>query len=139
MSNRQGVLWSLRHLLGDLLDIGRTRLALLANEAEEERIRIIGILVSGFLALASLVIGVVSLVVFLVLAFWESRLLALGASSLFFLLVALGFAWKSRADMKRGPLLFSASLRELKQDIASLRADGAGRFGAEERDESTPA
>jgi uncharacterized membrane protein YqjE len=135
MSNRQGVFWSLRHLFGDLLKIVRRRLELLANEVAEERIRIIGILVSGFLALASLVIGVVSLVVFLVLAFWESRLLILGASSLFFLLVALGFAWKSRADMKRGPsLLFSDSRRELEQDIASLRADGA-----EEHDESTPA
>jgi uncharacterized membrane protein YqjE len=134
MSNQQGVLWSLRHLLGKLLKIVRTRLALLANEVAEERIRIIGILVSGFLALASLVIGVVLLVIFLVLAFWESRLLILGASSLFFLLVALGFAWKSRADMKRDPSLFSASLRELKQDIAHLLANGA-----EEHDESTPA
>jgi uncharacterized membrane protein YqjE len=132
MSDQQGLFWSLRHLLGDLLEIGRTRLALLSNEAQEERLRLIAILVSSFLALSSLFIGVVLLVIFLVLAFWESRLLVLGTASLFFLAVAAIFAWKSRADMQRGPLLFSASLRELKRDISSLRAADAGRSGEEQ-------
>ncbi|GHU10784.1 hypothetical protein FACS1894185_2880 [Betaproteobacteria bacterium] len=122
MSEQQGLFWSLRHLLGDLLEIGRTRLALLSNEAQEERLRLITILVSGFLALSSLVIGVVLLVIFLLLAFWESRLLIVGAACLAFLVAAAIFAWKTRAEIQNGPLLFSASLRELKRDIVSLRS-----------------
>ncbi|MDR1890087.1 MAG: phage holin family protein [Zoogloeaceae bacterium] len=123
MSDQQGLLWSFRHLLGDLLEIGRTRLALLSNEAQEERLRLVAILVSGFLALSSLVIGVVLLVIFLVLAFWESRLLVLGAACLVFLTAAAVFVWKSRSEIQRGPLLFSASLRELKRDIVALRSE----------------
>ncbi|GHT95359.1 hypothetical protein AGMMS49545_18200 [Betaproteobacteria bacterium] len=122
MSEQQGLFWSLRHLLGDLLEIGRTRLALLSNEAQEERLRLITILVSGFLALSSLVIGVVLLVIFLLLAFWESRLLIVGTACLAFLVAAAIFAWKTRAEIQNGPLLFSASLRELKRDIVSLRS-----------------
>lgn len=133
MSDKQGLFWSLRHLLGDLLEIGRTRLALLSNEAQEERLRLITILVSGFLALSSLVIGVVLLVIFLLLAFWESRLLVTGTACLVFLVIAARFAWKSRSEMQNGPLLFSASLRELKRDIISLRSD------AKEQDESPSA
>ena len=123
MSEQQGLFWSLRHLLGDLLEIGRTRLALFSNEAQEERLRLIAILVASFLALSSLVIGVVLLVIFLALAFWESRLLVVGAASLVFLFAAALFAWKSRSEIQNGPLLFSASLRELKRDIGKLRAN----------------
>jgi uncharacterized membrane protein YqjE len=123
MGDKQGLFWSSRHLLGDLLEIGRTRLALLSNEAQEGRLRLVAILSAGFLALFSLVIGVVLLVIFLVLVFWESRLLVVGASCLFFLAAAAIFAWKGRAELQHGPALFSASLRELQRDIVSLRAD----------------
>jgi uncharacterized membrane protein YqjE len=123
MSDKRGLFWSSRRLLGDLLEIGWTRLALLSNEAQEEKLRLAAILKASFLALFSLVLGIVLLVIFLVLAFWESRLLVAGASCLFFLLVAALFAWKSRAELQRGPVLFSASLQELQRDIVSLRAD----------------
>jgi uncharacterized membrane protein YqjE len=122
MRDKPGLFWSSRRLLGDLLEIGRTRLALFANEAQEERLRLIAILVFGFLALSSLVIGVVLLVIFLVLAFWESRLLVLGVTSLVFLVAAAIFTWRSRAEMQRGSFLFSASLQELKRDIVRLRS-----------------
>jgi uncharacterized membrane protein YqjE len=127
MSDKQGLFWSSRRLLSDLLEIGLTRLALLSNEAQEGRLRLVVVLGASFLALFSLATGVVLLVFFMVLAFWESRLLVVGAASLFFLIVAAIFARKSRAELQRGPLLFSASLRELKRDIVSLRADARER------------
>ena len=123
VSDKQGLFRSSRHLLADLLEIVRTRLALLSNEAQEERLRLVAILKASFLALFSLVLGVVLLVFFLVLAFWENRLLVVGGISLFFLAAAALFFWKSRAEMLGGPLLFSASLQELKRDIVRLRAD----------------
>jgi uncharacterized membrane protein YqjE len=115
---------TLRHLLADLIDTGRTRLALLSNEVEEEEIRLRNILAYALLALAGLVTGAVLLVAFLTLLFWESRLLVLGTACLFFFAASLGFALRSRAALLRGSPLFKASLAELDADIASLRGKG---------------
>lgn len=117
-----GLFQSLRNLLGDLVDVGRTRLALLANEVEEEKIRLVGVLVHSILALACLIIGAVLLVAFLVLLFWEQRLLVMGVSCFLFLVAALGFARRSQMGLARGSGLFKASLAELGADAASLRS-----------------
>lgn len=116
-----GLFASLRHLLGDLVDLGRTRLALLANEVEEEKIRLVGVLVHSVLALACLIVGAILLVAFLVLLFWEQRLVVVGLSCLAFIGAALVFARRSQAGLDEGSSLFRASLAELETDVASLR------------------
>ncbi|MDR3323566.1 MAG: phage holin family protein [Zoogloeaceae bacterium] len=119
-----GLFRHLRLLLAEALDAGRTRLALLANELEEEKIRFVASLAQVILALAALVIGAVLLVAFLTLLFWESRLWVLGASSLLFFVLALGFALSGRAAFLRGSPLFKTSLAELRTDAARLRQSG---------------
>ncbi|MGB4467236.1 MAG: phage holin family protein [Azovibrio sp.] len=119
-----GVFASLRSLLGDVVDIGRTRLALLANEVEEEKLRLVGGLVHSILALACLIIGVVLLVAFLALLFWEQRLVVLGLACLVFLSAAVVFARRSLSGLERGSGLFKASLAELEADVASLKKRG---------------
>jgi uncharacterized membrane protein YqjE len=114
---------TLKHLLANLAEVGRTRLALLANEVEEEEIRLRGIVTHAVLALACLVVSAVLLVVFLTILFWESRLLVLGAASLLFFAAALGFAWRGSLGLARGSLLFKASIAELEADVAHLRSE----------------
>jgi uncharacterized membrane protein YqjE len=113
---------SLRQLFAGLADMGRTRLALLANEVEEEEIRFRGVLTRVILALASFIVGAVLLAVFLALLFWENRLFVLGVACALCFAAALGFAWQSRAGLRQGSRLFKASLAELEADAARLRA-----------------
>jgi uncharacterized membrane protein YqjE len=120
MRDKTGVFQSLKRLLHDLLAIGQTRLALFANEAEEAKIRLVRILALCLLALFCLGVGVVSLFVFLMLVFWESRLLLLGATCLGFLALACVLAWQCRASLRHGPP-FATTLAELQRDIDSLR------------------
>lgn len=120
-----GLLGSLRRLLGDLIAVGHTRLALLVNEIEEEKIRFSKVLVNGLLAFASLVIGAVLLVLFFVLLFWEHRLLVAGGASLLFVAMALIFAGYGRAGLEKGSGLFKASLAELETDANSLKNAGS--------------
>lgn len=119
-----GLLGSLRRLLGDLVAVGHTRLALLANEIEEEKIRFSSVLANGFLALASLVVGAVLLVLFFVLLFWEHRLFIVGGAALLFVAMALMFAGRSRSGLGKGSTLFKTSLAELEADVNSLKGMG---------------
>ncbi|MDR0736195.1 MAG: phage holin family protein [Zoogloeaceae bacterium] len=128
MRDKPGAFQALKRLLRDLLEIGQTRLALLVNEAEEERIRLIRVVALCILAIFCLGVGVVSLCAFLILLFWESRLLLLGASCLGFLALAFILGWRCRANLRYG-IPFAATLAELQHDIASLRD---GRSAASE-------
>lgn len=121
MRDKPGVFQTLKRLLRALLEIGQTRLSLLANEAEEEKIRLVRVFALCFLALFCLGLGVVLLVAFLTLLFWESRLLLLGAGSLAFLALAAILVGQCRASLRQGQPLFAATLTELRRDIASLR------------------
>ncbi len=122
-----GLFRSLRLLLSDVLEIGKTRLALLANEMEEEKLRLVGAVTQGVLAVVSLIIGAVLGVAFLTFLFWESRLLVLGGSCLLFFLLAFVFMQRAMSGLERGSALFKASLTELDADVARLR----GRVGDE--------
>jgi uncharacterized membrane protein YqjE len=122
MRDKPGVFQTLKRLSCDLLEAGQTRLALFANEAEEERIRLVRIFALCILALFFLSVGVVLLVAFLMLLFWESRFLLLGAVSLGFLALAVILIGQCRANLRRGQL-FAATLAELRRDIVSLRGE----------------
>jgi uncharacterized membrane protein YqjE len=124
MGDKPGIFGTLKRLLCELLEIGQTRLELFANEAEEEKIRLARIFVSCMLALFFLGVGVVLLVAFFTLLFWESRLLLLGAGALGFLALAAVLLGQCRASLQRGQL-FAATLTELQRDIASLREEQA--------------
>jgi uncharacterized membrane protein YqjE len=115
---------SLKLALADVLENGRLRLALLANEVEEARIHFIRTLLFALLALAALIVGVVLLVGFCVLLFRENPLAVLGFFSVFFLATAVIFALMARAAIVARPL-FPASLAELQIDVEKLRAEAA--------------
>jgi uncharacterized membrane protein YqjE len=121
MPQATGLLESLKRLAGTSLAIVQTRLELLSNELEEERLRIRQLLFYGSVALFLFGMATLLLTVFIVVLFWDSyRLQVLGGLTVLFLCAGL-LAWNALLRAKRErPRLFSASLAELADDIERL-------------------
>ncbi len=125
-----GLFASLRGLLNTALGLLENRLELLATELEEEKLRLLGLIGYGALALLLLGTGIVFLALFLTVLFWEShRLLVLGCFTALFLVcggMALSMVWRCARARTR---LFSSSLAELAEDRAALgrREEGESR------------
>ena len=118
-----GLMGSIRQLLSTVTSIASTRLELLVNEVQEERLRLTQMLLFTLFALFCFGVGILLLTAFIVGLFWDDhRLAVLGAlSALFFALGALtAMLLRSKAQAK--PRLFSASLAELSKDRAQLNA-----------------
>lgn len=122
-----GLLASLRGLLATALALLQTRFELLATELEEEKLRLLGILVYGAVAVLLLCIGAVFLAIFLALLWWDHRLLVIGGFTLAFLLGG-GAAWfLAQRQAHSGSRVFAASLAELQQDRQALKADSGDK------------
>ncbi|WP_397474057.1 phage holin family protein [Pusillimonas sp.] len=115
---------ALRHSVGDLvttvLSMARTRLELFSLEASGEKSRLIRVLC---MALGGLLFAGLALLVFSVavaLYFWptEERYLALGVLALIYAILGLGLFAGVWHCLSNGPSPFSATLDELKRDIA---------------------
>lgn len=121
MSESGGLLESLKRLAGTLLAIIQTRLELLSNELEEERLRIWQMLLYGSVALFFFGLSVVLLTAFVVVLFGaDQRLLVLGFfTALYFLAGLLAWSGFRRLHRERSRL-FSASLAELESDRERL-------------------
>jgi len=118
-----GLMGSIKQLLSTATSIASTRLELLANEVQEERLRLTQMLLFTLFALFCFGVGILLLTAFIVVLFWDDhRLAVLGAlSAIFFALGALtAMLLRSKAQSK--PRLFSASLAELTKDRAQLSA-----------------
>ena len=111
-----GLMGSLKRLMDTLLSICQTRIALLSNEIEEERLRVGQILLYASGALLCFGLAIMLLTVFIVVLFWDDRLVVLGGlTTLFF--VAGFVLWNAlRGLVKEKTKLFSTSLAELGHD-----------------------
>ena len=116
---------SLRGLMATALALLQTRGELLVTELEEEKLRLFSLLVYGLAALLLLGVGVVFLAIFLILLWWDQRLLVVGFFTAAFLLLGFGAMVLAQRQVRRGSQLFAASLAELKQDREALQ----GRYG----------
>ena len=117
-----GLFAALKSVAATLLASGKTRLELLGNELEEQKLHVIRL----FLLFQGLVLclGVtVLLVVALITAvFWDGRVLVLGVFvGIFFVLCGVFYAMVRRA-MQRPEKIFSASIAELEEDLRQLKA-----------------
>jgi uncharacterized membrane protein YqjE len=121
MSETGGLYASLKRLLSTSLGIVSTRLELLANEWEEERMRLVRVLVLALLAVFFVCMAVVLLTILIVAAFWHDHpLLAISILSLSFLVMSGVCAILLRRLLYQRPVLFSASLAELRRDRLAL-------------------
>jgi len=121
MNNSTGLMASSKRMFGLLLEIFQTRLELLSNEIEEERLRIRQMAFYGSITLFFFGLSIMLLTVFVVVVFWDSyRLPVLGGLAALFFIAGL-MAWNSLrcAALKRSKL-FTSSLAELNEDRARL-------------------
>lgn len=116
-----GLFASLKGTLATLLDIFQTRLALLRHELAEEKRRLSRLVVLAAAAVFFLVVGILLLLGFLIVLFWEDRLLLLGVLTGGFLLLGTACLLGIRRLVRQGRVLFSASLQALREDVAALR------------------
>ncbi|MDE2442329.1 MAG: phage holin family protein, partial [Betaproteobacteria bacterium] len=70
---RTGLFASLKGLLGTSLTLLQTRLQLLATELEEERQRLLALLLWGAVAVLALGAGAIFLAIFLTVLLWDSQ------------------------------------------------------------------
>jgi len=117
MAESTGLMESLKRLAGTLLAISQTRLELLSNEIEEERLRVGQMLLYGSVALFFFGLAIMLLTVFIVVVFWDNHcLLVLGGLAALFFVAGL-LVWNALRSLARGKSkLFSASLAELAND-----------------------
>lgn len=118
----RGLFAALKGMLATVLASGRTRLALLANEIEEEKRRAVHMFVMAQGLVFCAGIGVVLVVALLIAAFWESRLLILGASAAFFVALAAWFFAQLKRAAQQPDQVFAATLAELQEDLRQLKA-----------------
>jgi len=116
-----GLMGSIKQLGSSLLLILSTRLALLANELQEERLRLMQMLSYALLGLFCLAMAVLLLTVFVVVFFWDNhRLLVLGFLCTLFFFGAGLMVGLLTMKVREGSRLFAASLAELAKDRQAL-------------------
>ncbi|MGH8618758.1 MAG: phage holin family protein [Burkholderiales bacterium] len=116
-----GLFDSLRRLLATLLAIAQTRLSLLANEVQEETLRLRRLIVLAFAAVFLLALGVVLGTAYFILLLWESHGLAIiGVFALIYIGAGVAFGLYVYRKSLEGSRLFQASLAELGKDRERL-------------------
>jgi uncharacterized membrane protein YqjE len=120
-SQDSGLLGALRRLAATAVGLLQTRLELIATELDEERTRVLRLLVLSLVAGFFLALGVVTLTFFIILLAWDThRLLAAGLLAAAYLGIGAVVAMNARSVVKAGSRLFSASLAELRKDRDEL-------------------
>ena len=116
-----GLMGSVRRLAATLVAIVSTRLELLANELQEERMRLTQMLLFLLFALFCLGMGVLLLTVFIVVLFWDDhRLAVLGGLCILFFALGTLMTMLLRNKAQSKSKLFSVSLSELAKDRDEL-------------------
>jgi uncharacterized membrane protein YqjE len=116
-----GLMDSAKRLASTLIAIVSTRLELLANEVQEERLRLMQMFFLSLSALFCFGMGVLLLTVFITVLFWdEHRLAVLGGLCILFFVLGTLMAMFLRNKAQSRPKLFSASITELARDREQL-------------------
>ena len=119
-----GLMESLKRLVSTLTKIVSTRLELLANELQEERLHLTQMLFFSLFAIFCFGMGLLLLTIFIVVLFWDDhRLAVLGGLSLLFFLLGVLMAAVLRVRARSKTKLFSASIAEFAKDREQLGGD----------------
>jgi uncharacterized membrane protein YqjE len=106
-----GLLSSLKQLIATVVEVAHTRLQLLGDEINEERLRLQQLWLLAAIAVFCFVLGIFLCTLFVIVLFWDSnRLLAIGGCAGFYLAIGTGLAIAARNRSARGSRLFEASL-----------------------------
>jgi uncharacterized membrane protein YqjE len=123
MPETKGLLASVKSLLGTLLATAQTRLELLANELEEDRLYLIKLVIYSVVMLFFFSLGIVLLTILMVTLYWnESPFLALGLLTAIYLGISACLAMYVIHLAKHKPRLFLVAITEVIKDRAALAA-----------------
>lgn len=117
-----GLFTALKSIAATLLASGKTRLELLGNEIEEEKLRAIRLLLLAQGMAFCFGVGTLLGVALLTALYWESRLLVLSLCGGFFIVVGGVFFTFFKRSMQRPDKVFSTSITELQEDLRQLKA-----------------
>ena len=121
-SGRPGTFASLKQLAATLLAIGQTRLELLGNELEIQKLRVLRMLVLAQIMLFCAAMALLLVLLLAALVWWEQRLLVLAVFSSAFIAIA-AICYRGLMQLVNTPEpVFSATLAELRQDVEQLKA-----------------
>lgn len=110
-----------RDQLRQLLGVVQTRLELLGLELADARDHLVALFAFTAVAVFFSGVAVVTLLAWLVVAYWEQRLTILGGATGLFALLAVLAIWRASTHAKAGADIFSDSLQALHTDRAALR------------------
>ena len=117
-----GLFSALKGIAATVLATGKTRLELLSNEIQVEKLRAVDLMITVLAMAFCFGFGVILVVALLLALFWEQRVAVLVVATLAFL-GAAAFLWmRFRQLFQRQDRLFSASITELEQDLQQLKA-----------------
>lgn len=120
------MLKSLRSSLALLIDTGATRIELAATELEEERLRLVGLLISTLATMLLLGLTVMLLATFVIVLLWDThRLLGIGGLAVASAVGTLLSARRWHERLVNRPPFMGATVAELQRDAQSLRAQPA--------------
>ena len=112
---------ALKNISRTLLAILQTRLSLLGNELQAQKILLLQLLGLLLAMLFFSGLAVLSGLGMMVAVWWEQRVLVLGVSVTVFIAVALGCYFRLQSLLNPAEALFGASLAALQDDLTQLR------------------
>ncbi len=114
---------SVKRLVSTLASIVSTRLELLANELQEERLCLTRMLLYSLFAFFCFGMGLLLFTVFIVVLFWDDhRFAVLGGLGILFFVLGMLMALVLRVKVQSKSKLFFASIAELAKDREQLGA-----------------
>ena len=119
---REGVFATLKNIPVTLLSIGQTRLELLANEVEAQKLTLLRMLLLAQSMLFCAAAGVLLVVALVALLLWEQRVVVVAVFAAAFVLAAALFCRALMRSVNAPEPAFAATLAELKEDLRQLRA-----------------
>jgi uncharacterized membrane protein YqjE len=119
----QGLLASVRGAMGSVLALAQTRFRLLAVELQQEKVRLVDLLLRAALAAILILLALGTLTAGLIYLLWPlSPLAAFGGLTLLYGGVATWLLLGIRRELKHGPQPFAGTLAEFEKDRACFRA-----------------
>lgn len=119
--SREGLFASLKNIAVTLVAIGQTRLELLANEVETQKLTVLRMLLLALGMMFCAVVAAVLLVALAALLLWEQRVVVVAVGVVVFV---GGAAWCWRAMMRivnTPEPAFAGTLAELREDMRRLQ------------------
>lgn len=116
---------SARDHLRQLLGVVQTRLELVGLELADARDHLVLLLIYAAAAVFFAGVTVIAGLAWLLMAFWEQRLLIIGGATLLFGLLTVIALWYANRHAQSGGDVFADSLQALQADRAALRPPAA--------------